>query len=165
MPITPATYGLRKLPTLIAGGDFGGGAEKHHLMHNPPSAASLGGFVVSEDGSWLGYLAGSKAAGVEPYKCIKRLGGKVQAKYRHLATGATWSGRGNVLRWLALELRNGRKRDDFLINLCAIRRRCAVDMSQVLLAIIAGTGERCHAANRRCQRLTDGPTARLTATD
>jgi DNA-binding protein H-NS len=36
-------------------------------------------------------------------------------KYRNPATGAVWSGRGRPPRWLADELAQGRKREEFLI--------------------------------------------------
>ena len=42
-------------------------------------------------------------------------GAKVAPKYRHPKTGETWSGRGGVAGWLAREIKNGKKREDFLI--------------------------------------------------
>jgi DNA-binding protein H-NS len=42
-------------------------------------------------------------------------GSKVAAKYRHPGTGETWSGRGIVPKWMAAEIAQGKKRDDFLI--------------------------------------------------
>jgi DNA-binding protein H-NS len=42
-------------------------------------------------------------------------GSKVAPKYRHPKTGETWSGRGGVAGWLAQEIKNGKKREDFLI--------------------------------------------------
>lgn len=36
-------------------------------------------------------------------------------KYRNQTTGATWSGRGRLPRWLADELTKGRKQEEFLI--------------------------------------------------
>ncbi len=42
-------------------------------------------------------------------------GSKVPPKYRHPATGETWSGRGDVASWLSAELKDGKKREDFLI--------------------------------------------------
>ncbi len=43
-------------------------------------------------------------------------GVKVEPKYRHPDTGATWAGRGMAPKWLAAELAKGRKLEDFLIN-------------------------------------------------
>jgi DNA-binding protein H-NS len=40
---------------------------------------------------------------------------KVAPKYRHPKTGETWSGRGGVAGWLAREIKNGKRREDFLI--------------------------------------------------
>ncbi len=37
-------------------------------------------------------------------------------KYRHPATGQTWSGRGRPARWLLEEERKGRKRERFLVG-------------------------------------------------
>jgi DNA-binding protein H-NS len=42
-------------------------------------------------------------------------GAKVPPKYRHPATGETWSGRGGVAGWLAAELKAGKNLEDFLI--------------------------------------------------
>lgn len=42
-------------------------------------------------------------------------GTKVAPKYQHPKTGETWSGRGGVAGWLAREIKNGKKREDFLI--------------------------------------------------
>jgi DNA-binding protein H-NS len=41
---------------------------------------------------------------------------KVALKYRHPKTGAGWSGRGLVPRWLAAEIANGGTREDFRIR-------------------------------------------------
>lgn len=48
-------------------------------------------------------------------KTDKRGRGKVAAKYRHPTTGETWSGRGGTVRWLAEEIKAGKKKEDFLI--------------------------------------------------
>ena len=44
-----------------------------------------------------------------------RSGGKVPAKYRDAATGATWSGRGLRPNWLKAALASGRKLEDFAV--------------------------------------------------
>jgi len=43
-------------------------------------------------------------------------GRRVVAKYRHPATGETWSGRGVTAAWLANEIKAGRTKEDFLIS-------------------------------------------------
>ena len=43
-------------------------------------------------------------------------GSKVAAKYRNPKTGETWSGRGGIARWLAAEIKAGKKKDSFLIR-------------------------------------------------
>src|ERR1700716_1126194 len=45
----------------------------------------------------------------------KRVGRKATPKYRDPKTGETWSGRGGTARWLAREIKAGKKREDFLI--------------------------------------------------
>ena len=40
----------------------------------------------------------------------------VKPKYKHAKSGATWSGRGKTPRWLADEIKAGKKRDSFLIK-------------------------------------------------
>ncbi len=40
----------------------------------------------------------------------------VAAKYRHPATGETWSGRGRPPHWLADEVAKGKKREEFLVG-------------------------------------------------
>ena len=39
----------------------------------------------------------------------------VMDKYKHPATGETWSGRGRAPRWLVTEEARGKSRDEFLI--------------------------------------------------
>lgn len=43
-------------------------------------------------------------------------GKSVAAKYRHPASGETWSGRGRPPHWLADELAKGKKREEFLVG-------------------------------------------------
>jgi hypothetical protein len=85
------------------------------------------------------------------------------ARCRRIGSGRTRSPRDRERR-----TRTGaRVRSLFTTTRCRSElavRRCAVDRVQVLLAVLAATGEPSCAANRRCQRGTDGPTARLTAT-
>ena len=42
-------------------------------------------------------------------------GGTVAPKYKNVATGETWSGRGKMPRWLQAEVSAGRRKEDFLI--------------------------------------------------
>ena len=44
-----------------------------------------------------------------------RSGGKVAPKYRHPATGETWSGRGLQPKWLKAELAAGKALTDFAV--------------------------------------------------
>ena len=39
----------------------------------------------------------------------------VAAKYKNVATGETWTGRGKMPRWLQAEVAAGRRKEDFLI--------------------------------------------------
>jgi DNA-binding protein H-NS len=43
-------------------------------------------------------------------------GSRIAAKYRNPVTGETWSGRGAVAKWLAAEIQNGKRIEDFLIK-------------------------------------------------
>ena len=40
----------------------------------------------------------------------------VAAKYKNVATGETWTGRGKMPRWLQAEVAAGRRKEDFLIG-------------------------------------------------
>jgi DNA-binding protein H-NS len=44
-----------------------------------------------------------------------KAGAKVAAKYRHPASGASWSGRGLKPKWLTEELSKGRRLADFAV--------------------------------------------------
>jgi DNA-binding protein H-NS len=48
-------------------------------------------------------------------KKVKTKGRKVAPKYRHPKTKETWAGRGAQPKWLAAEIKAGKKREDFLI--------------------------------------------------
>jgi DNA-binding protein H-NS len=55
--------------------------------------------------------------GEPPRRKNSRLrGSKVAAKYRNPRTGETWSGRGGIARWLAAEIKAGKKKDSFLVR-------------------------------------------------
>lgn len=56
------------------------------------------------------------AAKKAPAKKSSQKGAKVEPKYRHPDTGATWAGRGMAPKWLSAELAKGRKLEDFLIG-------------------------------------------------
>ncbi len=53
--------------------------------------------------------------GEAPRSASNAKGGKVAPKYRHPATGETWSGRGKPPKWLAAEIAKGKKATDFAI--------------------------------------------------
>jgi len=57
----------------------------------------------------------SKAATKAPAKS-KDKRSVVKPKYKHAKSGATWSGRGKTPRWMADEIKAGKKRDSFLIK-------------------------------------------------
>jgi DNA-binding protein H-NS len=48
-------------------------------------------------------------------------GRKVPAKYRDPKTGETWSGRGAPARWIVAYEKQGRKRDQFLVDKSAAK--------------------------------------------
>lgn len=67
--------------------------------------------LMSEYGLTLADL-GTRAAAA-PRKAAG--GGKVAAKYRNVATGDSWTGRGLQPKWLRAELAAGRKLEDFAV--------------------------------------------------
>jgi DNA-binding protein H-NS len=60
----------------------------------------------------LGEIGGSSSKG----RGSKLAGKKVAAKYRHPKTGEEWSGRGGLAKWLAAEIKAGKKKESFLIK-------------------------------------------------
>jgi DNA-binding protein H-NS len=50
-----------------------------------------------------------------PVRGSRSKGTTVAAKYRHLASGATWTGRGKMPKWLQAEVAQGKRKEDFLI--------------------------------------------------
>lgn len=58
---------------------------------------------------------GGKAATKPGARKSPAKGKKVPAKYKHPATGQTWSGRGITPKWMAAEIAKGKKREDFAI--------------------------------------------------
>ena len=69
--------------------------------------------LMAEHGLSLADLGTRASAGKA--KGGSRSGGKVAAKYRDAATGATWSGRGLRPNWLKAALASGRKLEDFAV--------------------------------------------------
>ena len=59
-----------------------------------------------------------KGAAAKKAKAVvsKRRGKKVPIKYRGPKRGDTWTGRGKPPRWLAAQIAEGKKREDFLIK-------------------------------------------------
>ena len=49
-------------------------------------------------------------------RLVKKLKGKVTAKYRDPKTGDTWSGRGRMASWLSAKVDAGEKQDKYLIK-------------------------------------------------
>ncbi len=68
--------------------------------------------LMSEHGLTSSDLVASPAAA---RKASKASGSKVAPKFRHPATGATWTGRGLKPRWLAEELANGKTTAEFAL--------------------------------------------------
>lgn len=56
-------------------------------------------------------------SGLGESKAVSSKGSRkpVEAKYKHPATGETWSGRGIAPKWLKAELDAGKAKEDFLI--------------------------------------------------
>jgi DNA-binding protein H-NS len=66
--------------------------------------------LAKEHGYSLDEVFGESNRTASPAK-----GSKVAAKYRHPGSGETWSGRGKPPKWLAAEIANGRKAEDFAL--------------------------------------------------
>ncbi|HML83438.1 MAG TPA: H-NS histone family protein [Thiomonas arsenitoxydans] len=66
--------------------------------------------IMREYGLTLSDLGGMSHAS------SSRKGVAVPPKYRHPASGALWSGRGQKPRWLREEIAQGRTADEFLID-------------------------------------------------
>ena len=66
--------------------------------------------LMSEHGLTMADIAPRGAAGQR-----KATGAKVAAKYRDVATGQAWSGRGLQPKWLRAALAGGRKLSDFAV--------------------------------------------------
>jgi DNA-binding protein H-NS len=78
--------------------------------------ASLG------DGGWI--ASGKKAVGRPSGSSLK--GRKVAPKYRNPKNRAeTWAGRGAMPRWLAAEIKQGKKPEDFAIGKSAAKAKRA----------------------------------------
>ena len=71
------------------------------------------------DGGWI--ASGKKADG---RRTSKMKGRKVAPKYRNPKNRSeTWAGRGAMPRWLAAEIKKGKKREDFAIDKSAAKRQ------------------------------------------
>jgi len=71
-----------------------------------------------------GYLSGKKAVG-RP-RVSKMKGRKVAPKYRNPKNRSeTWAGRGAMPRWMAAQIKAGKKREDFAIHKSAAKARRA----------------------------------------
>jgi DNA-binding protein H-NS len=70
------------------------------------------------DGGWIS--SGKKARGKRRASSLK--GRKVAPKYRNPKNRSeTWAGRGAMPRWLAAEIKKGKKREDFAIRKSAAK--------------------------------------------
>ena len=77
------------------------------------SAAAAEGYTIEE---LCGSSAGTATRAPRTAKAPRKTGVKVPPKYRNTANPEqTWTGRGKQPRWLAAEVANGRKPEDFLI--------------------------------------------------
>lgn len=81
----------------------------------------LGAAGVAAYASARESIRGSKAATAKSKAGKAPAKGKdkrsvVKPKYKHAKSGATWSGRGKTPRWMAVEIKGGKKRDSFLIK-------------------------------------------------
>lgn len=70
--------------------------------------------LMAEHGLSLADLS-ARAPSAKAKGGARKSGGKVAAKYRDAATGATWSGRGLRPNWLKAALASGRKLEDFAV--------------------------------------------------
>ena len=74
------------------------------------------------DGGWI--TSGKKAVG-RP-RGSKMKGRKVAPKYRNPKNRSeTWAGRGAMPRWMAAQIKAGKKREDFAINRSAAKTKRA----------------------------------------
>ena len=74
------------------------------------------------DGGWIS--SGKKAVG-RP-RVSKMKGRKVAPKYRNPKNRSeTWAGRGAMPRWMAAQIKAGKKREDFAINRSAAKTKRA----------------------------------------
>ena len=121
MSIDLSKLSTRELDALIAKAK----KRKATLGKRKPIATVRGKLtqLARAEGYSIAELFGTKdAAGAPRAKVAKatsagRKLGKVAPKYRNPANSReTWSGRGMQPRWLATEVRKGRKPEDFLIN-------------------------------------------------
>ncbi len=67
--------------------------------------------IMLEYGITVNDLMGRRGNGAHVRK-----GSPVAPKYRHPATGETWTGRGKMPRWLQAEVNKGRAKEDFAIH-------------------------------------------------
>lgn len=70
--------------------------------------------LMAEHGLSLADLS-ARAPSAKAKSGARKSGGKVAAKYRDAATGATWSGRGLRPNWLKAALASGRRLEDFAV--------------------------------------------------
>ena len=90
---------------------------EYQLSLHDLGAAGVAAYASARDSmrSSKAAVGKSKAAAKAPAKS-KDKRSVVKPKYKHAKSGATWSGRGKTPRWMADEIKAGKKRDSFLIK-------------------------------------------------
>jgi DNA-binding protein H-NS len=77
------------------------------------AVAAAEGYTIEE---LFGTVAGTATRAARPAKAPRKTGAKVPPKYRNPASPEqTWTGRGKQPRWLAEQVSQGKKVEDFLI--------------------------------------------------
>jgi len=94
--------------------------QKVGQLQSQLAALGDGGWISS--GNWVS--SGKKAVG-RP-RVSKMKGRKVAPKYRNPKNRSeTWAGRGAMPRWMAAQIKAGKKREDFAINRSAAKTKRA----------------------------------------
>ncbi len=102
---------------ILAGGMVGIVVLDHLILGPPPAFTSVVRYAGLQPDLAPILSAATPESSTRLLKRLTDRRQRVQAKYRHPVSGETWSGRGNVARWLAEELAAGRALEDFLVPL------------------------------------------------
>ncbi|MCE9620634.1 MAG: H-NS histone family protein [Planctomycetes bacterium] len=87
---------------------------EYQLSLHDLGAVGAAAYAGARDG--MNKAVSSKSRAAKAAKKVKDKRSIVKPKYRHPKSGATWSGRGKTPRWMASELKHGKKRESFLIK-------------------------------------------------